>query len=60
MNDYFKGKKTIAAGIVVILGSAISYFAGEATLSMAAMAGLNGLVAIVVKKFAEPVSEPVA
>ncbi len=59
MNDYFQGKKTFAAGIVVILGAAASYFAGEATLAMAAMAGLDGLVAIVVKKFATPV-EPVA
>lgn len=52
MNSKFQGKKTIAAGILAILGGATAYFSGEATLSTAALIALNGVVAIVVKTFA--------
>lgn len=38
----FPGKKTYAAAIVAILGSAITYFMGEATLGSAINTGLIG------------------
>jgi hypothetical protein len=45
-----KGFKTYIAGSTIIVGAAISYFTGELTLASACLTGLNGIVAILVKK----------